>query len=1186
MGGAQSIVVNIPLKREEFGTEVQWEIQVWENDCFGGLQYVTGFNSKAYVPFYEEFSGNTSITASSNLPEQACGFRVASWDKVPTSSEVKSYLYDSPATSFALPKSNDEYTFSFDTGDRTFSKIRYYTGAVGAPEGSVQTKNNPGSRFDFSYRPNTVFLKAAANYTRLLILECYNSSNNIAQLVAIPVIVTGTQTAFAKDAEGNFLTTESAPIPNMVLHKAPGDESFSYISESTNTCSQVNFGFSEGNNQSGDVKVTVGSDVSVFGVNIESEFSVTGSFSRNATKAGESATEVCRTITKTVENQNSFNGEEGDLFIGNSTIFRYGPALEVRYNNCKVQLRNKALNFLAVDMKDFAYLKTDIENDVIPAIVNLQSGLNPNSVEWKELERNRKAWQDMIEQNHQHQADAPALSGIVTLNGDRAGIGAEVSVERSETYSTSSSLILDASILVEAGISVGGSGVSTSLEVGITTEVSRGSSSSQTSVQTFGYQLKDNDPDDKLLIKVKRDQRFGTHIFELQAESRTSCPYEGGRQLNQPKLFALDQGVEKKEINIYAAAGTAAQIPIRIRNGSSITEVTTAYRLEGGNLADADVELGAEGIGLDNQTKEYNLAGNAFIDLVEGSGQDLLYVKQNANSPNQLTYEGIEILLTPSCEEELSDIFDRITLNVYFENPPAVSPANRTVDGMAGMTSFQVNTNSNWTASSEADWLSIDSGSGNGNGSFTVTYTENPEFFSRTAMLQIQTTGGALTTVQLIQEAICESSTGSDTDSDGIPDGCDNCTEVGSIGMAFDGKDDYLQLENLDNFNPAKNTIEMWIYLESLPTTTRSWPLFLGEWNSGQHWIINSDGTTAIGPFGGPQHHPELPLGEWMHLATVYDGSNFILYINGVRYGSRSVGFAYPVPLLVIGRPRGNDEYFHGRMDDIRIWNTARTEEQIAEAMNRELMGTEPGLLAYYNLGEGLPALNNTCVSEIRNKTTALADLSLHNFSQTGTTSNWISGAPIRLRNSQENDEGNACRYSPGVNFQALPVDTLRVGEDVATLELPVITPDEGAYSSPFVTDRTFDVNQAGPGTYEVVYTVPTVGSDCTISDALTVVVETVTATVDEEFLANLDVWPNPVKDRIRIRLDGIGSGPLRIQLWSSGGQLLQNELLPNVFSSGMEHELSVSDLPDGLYLLTFESAAGRYKGSRKIVKH
>ena len=40
-------------------------------------------------------------------------------------------------------------------------------------------------------------------------------------------------------------------------------------------------------------------------------------------------------------------------------------------------------------------------------------------------------------------------------------------------------------------------------------------------------------------------------------------------------------------------------------------------------------------------------------------------------------------------------------------------------------------------------------------------------------------------------------------------------------------------------------------------------------------------------------------------------------------------------------------------LDEVRIWNTARTQQQIQDNMNKELSGDEPGLVGYWKFNEG-----------------------------------------------------------------------------------------------------------------------------------------------------------------------------------------------------------------------------------------
>lgn len=59
---------------------------------------------------------------------------------------------------------------------------------------------------------------------------------------------------------------------------------------------------------------------------------------------------------------------------------------------------------------------------------------------------------------------------------------------------------------------------------------------------------------------------------------------------------------------------------------------------------------------------------------------------------------------------------------------------------------------------------------------------------------------------------------------------------------------------------------------------------------------------------------------------------------------------------LQIGRESTNFRQYDGGLDEIRIWNVVRTDIQIQSQMSFELSGSEPGLVAYWRLNEGIGA--------------------------------------------------------------------------------------------------------------------------------------------------------------------------------------------------------------------------------------
>ena len=82
------------------------------------------------------------------------------------------------------------------------------------------------------------------------------------------------------------------------------------------------------------------------------------------------------------------------------------------------------------------------------------------------------------------------------------------------------------------------------------------------------------------------------------------------------------------------------------------------------------------------------------------------------------------------------------------------------------------------------------------------------------------------------------------------------------------------------------------------------------------------------------------------------------IYVDGEFEGPGSVrttnAKSNDAPLL-IGQTFENDPDYsplNGSLNEVRIWNVARTEEQIRRDMNQHLQGNESGLIAYYRLDE------------------------------------------------------------------------------------------------------------------------------------------------------------------------------------------------------------------------------------------
>ena len=83
----------------------------------------------------------------------------------------------------------------------------------------------------------------------------------------------------------------------------------------------------------------------------------------------------------------------------------------------------------------------------------------------------------------------------------------------------------------------------------------------------------------------------------------------------------------------------------------------------------------------------------------------------------------------------------------------------------------------------------------------------------------------------------------------------------------------------------------------------------------------------------------------WYHIAVTFDGTNYILFLNGSQVHTYT-GAAGKTPLNTPIKYMGL--LFQGKIDEVRMWDVARTESEIKNNMNTRLSGAETNLVAYY----------------------------------------------------------------------------------------------------------------------------------------------------------------------------------------------------------------------------------------------
>ena len=202
---------------------------------------------------------------------------------------------------------------------------------------------------------------------------------------------------------------------------------------------------------------------------------------------------------------------------------------------------------------------------------------------------------------------------------------------------------------------------------------------------------------------------------------------------------------------------------------------------------------------------------------------------------------------------------------------------------------------------------------------------------------------------------------------------------IEGTALTLDGNRSFVEINDSETLNNITEqvTVSAWIKPIDFPNSYEAiicrsderGPNITSVRNRSYVLYLKDDGSIQMAASPNGRHEASfysetgaIKLNTWYHIACVIDPKNnsMKLFIDGIEIGNRDFKGEkrlYESRLrLRIGwtheEERPTQSSFVGQIDEVRIWNIARTTIEISSDMNRQLNGDEPGLVGYWKFDE------------------------------------------------------------------------------------------------------------------------------------------------------------------------------------------------------------------------------------------
>ncbi|RSK25244.1 LamG-like jellyroll fold domain-containing protein [Hymenobacter metallilatus] len=413
------------------------------------------------------------------------------------------------------------------------------------------------------------------------------------------------------------------------------------------------------------------------------------------------------------------------------------------------------------------------------------------------------------------------------------------------------------------------------------------------------------------------------------------------------------------EVRMYTAALTQAQVQADMLSTTASVPASLSLYLS--------FDQGAAGGNNAGLTTLYDQSNNAFTGTLTNFAltgtttsnylESYALVVPTATAATTIGSTGFTATWTaPAVGTVTSYVLDYSTSATFASGVSTLTPAagatSQPITGLTASTTYYYRL--------RADKTSV-SGQGAYSGTISAATCAAPVAVAQNVTVTLNASGAAsvaATAVNNGSTANCGPATPAALSLSTTAFSCADAVPAGTnAALSFNGTTQYVQGTNANlPLGNAARTLEAWVYPTAAGANGVIFNYGTPTINQRSGLLINGGRLYYVGENNDLRGNVVLTVNAWNHVAATYDGVTLKLYVNGALdvqlnpSAFNTTGTTWRMAQRSF--PQAN-EFLTGRLDEVRVWNVARTAAQISTARAASLPGSTSGLVAYYRLNEG-----------------------------------------------------------------------------------------------------------------------------------------------------------------------------------------------------------------------------------------